>query len=268
MSLTTSAGAARLALQVSLARVPGLRIEEEFEAYLDGAPLASVPLDGPHFGVVNLITLPAQTPAGAPLTVAYQARVEGAVVPAQGRDVVPPGEALTYLRPSRYAESDHLTGTARREFEGLVGADLARAVTAWVRTNVTYVPGFSRVTDGAVETLLARAGVCRDFAHLVVAFLRALDVPARVVSVYAPGLSPMDFHAVAEAWVDGAWHVADATGLAPRQSMLRIATGRDAADTAFLSGYGAPAQLEALDILAIVEGTLPTDDGVAAVRLA
>src|SRR5690606_13899415 len=93
-------------------------------------------------------------------------------------------------------------------------------------------------TDGAVSTLLSRRGVCRDFAHLVVAFLRALDVPARVVSVYAPGLTPMDFHAVAEAAIDGTWHVVDATGLAPRQSLLRIATGRDAADTAFLSARG------------------------------
>ena len=65
-------------------------------------------------------------------------------------------------------------------------------------------PGSSLPTDGAVQTLLARKGVCRDYAHLVIALLRALDVPARLVSVYAPGLSPMDFHAVAEANLDGA----------------------------------------------------------------
>jgi len=111
-------------------------------------------------------------------------------------------------------------------------------VSSWVGTRIAYVTGSSLPTDGAVRTLLSRRGVCRDFAHLVVAFLRALDVPARVVGVYAPGLSPMDFHAVAEAAIDGVWHVVDATTLAPRQSLVRIATGRDAADIAFLSARG------------------------------
>ena len=73
------------------------------------------------------------------------------------------------------------------------------------------MPGSSDPIDGAVDTLLAGAGVCRDFAHLVVALLRAVNVPARVVSVYAPGLYPMDFHAVAEAFVEGQWRVVDGT---------------------------------------------------------
>ena len=101
------------------------------------------------------------------------------------------------------------------------------------------MPGSSISTDGAVETLLAGRGVCRDYAHLTVALLRALEVPARVAAVYAPGLSPMDFHAVAEAYVDGAWQIVDPTLLAPRDQMLRIATGHDAAAIAFLSSYGA-----------------------------
>ena len=86
--------------------------------------------------------------------------------------------------------------------------------------------------------------MCRDYAHLVVGLLRAMEVPARLASVYAPGLDPMDFHAVAEAWIDGAWHVLDATLLAPRSSLVRIATGRDAADTAFLSSYGGDLELQ------------------------
>ncbi|MBO0985872.1 transglutaminase family protein, partial [Rathayibacter sp. SD072] len=112
---------------------------------------------------------------------------------------------------------------------------------------------------GAERTLLARRGVCRDFAHLVVALLRALDVPARLVSVYAPGLSPMDFHAVAEAWIEGEWRVVDATTLAPRQSLVRIATGRDAADTAFLSVYDGIATLGEFTVGAVVD-ELPDDD--------
>ena len=111
---------------------------------------------------------------------------------------------------------------------------------------VAYIAGSSRSTDGAVTTLLSRQGVCRDFAHLVIAMLRACDMPARLVSVYAPGLQPMDFHAVAEALVDGEWLVADATTLAPRAAMLRIATGRDAADTAFLTSFGEAVTLQSL----------------------
>jgi transglutaminase-like putative cysteine protease len=108
--------------------------------------------------------------------------------------------------------------------------------------------------------------VCRDFAHLTIAFLRACDVPARLASVYAPGLSPMDFHAVAEAWVDGAWWAVDATRLAPRQSMLRIATGRDAADIAFLTNTWSDLRLTKLEVLAVVD-ELPQDDGTQLVQL-
>ena len=112
------------------------------------------------------------------------------------------------------------------------------------------MPGSSDPIDGAVDTLLAGAGVCRDFAHLVVALLRAVNVPARVVSVYAPGLYPMDFHAVAEAFVEGQWRVVDGTLLAPRQALVRIATGRDAADIAFLDNHKGAITLNKLVVTA------------------
>jgi transglutaminase-like putative cysteine protease len=111
-----------------------------------------------------------------------------------------------------------------------------------------------------VSTLLARQGVCRDFAHLVIALLRACDVPARLASVYAPGLQPMDFHAVAEVLIDGRWLVTDATLLAPRSTLVRIATGRDAADTAFLTTTGASVELTSLEVHATSDGPLPDDD--------
>lgn len=196
------------------------------------------------------------------MTVEYAADIAGRSEPAPVSDL----DLVTYLRPSRYCESDSLTPTARSEFAGLSGHDLLSAVTLWVWSRLRYVPGSSLPTDGAEQTLLARRGVCRDYAHLVIALLRALDVPARMVAVYAPGLSPMDFHAVAEAYVDGAWWVVDATRLAPRQSMLRISTGRDAADTAFLTNHWADLTLSNMEVLAIVD-ELPTDDGSELVQL-
>lgn len=150
---------------------------------------------------------------------------------------------------------------AHAEFAGISGAAaLLAAVSSWVGTRLRYVPGSSGPTDGAVQALLRRQGVCRDYAHLVVALLRALDVPARVAAVYAPGLEPMDFHAVAEAAVDGHWRVVDATLLAPRSGLVRIAAGRDAADTAFLSMYGGAATLLGSAVTAVLDGDLPADD--------
>ena len=172
--------------------------------------------------------------APAMVTIDYSAAVRGVAT----RPEPTQAEQLIFLRPSRYAESDRLAAVARSEFAGIgAGPELLAAVSSWVGTQLSYVPGSSRPTDGAVQTLLQREGVCRDYAHLVIALLRALDVPARLVAVYAPGLAPMDFHAVAEALLDGHWRAVDATLLAPRASLVRIATGRDAADTAFLSAY-------------------------------
>ena len=177
------------------------------------------------------------------------------------------GEASEYLRPSRFVESDKLADVADREFEGIVDPrSLLEAVSSWVGTRLSYVPGSSGPTDGAVQTLLDRQGVCRDYAHLVIALLRALDVPARLAAVYAPGLDPMDFHAVAEAHVAGGWHVVDATALAPRSTLLRISTGRDAADTAFLSSSGGGVNLDAIEVMATAD-ELPSDDMTELVQL-
>jgi transglutaminase-like putative cysteine protease len=108
--------------------------------------------------------------------------------------------------------------------------------------------------------LLRGAGVCRDYAHLVLALLRALRVPARLVAVYAPGCDPMDFHAVVEAFVEDGWYVVDATALAPRSSLVRIATGRDAADTAFLTTVTGRSDLEWSNVTAVAVQGLPDDD--------
>ena len=182
------------------------------------------------------------------LTIDYSATVEAAAAPQ-----VDEFELIEFGRPSRYCEVDAMYGMVRQQFDGLTGQSLVDAIADWVRSHLTYVPGSSTVTDGALATYEAGRGVCRDYAHLVIAMLRAVDIPARLVSVYAPDLAPMDFHAVAEAFVDGHWQIVDATDLAPVSSMVRIATGRDAADTAFLTKHGAAVDLLQLRVEANAE---------------
>ena len=137
---------------------------------------------------------------------------------------------------------------------------------------MTYSPGLSLGTDSAVTTLMTGQGVCRDYAHVVIALLRAMDIPARYAACYAPGLRPMDFHAVAEAYLDNAWHVIDATRLANRHSLIRIATGRDAADCAFLSFHGANVTMPHLfvnaEIAGDAEAEVVTDDFTSPVSIA
>ncbi|MGY1777813.1 transglutaminase family protein [Geodermatophilus sp. SYSU D00804] len=173
-----------------------------------------------------------------------------------GRAVTPEAWAEA-IRPSRYCPSDQLEGFAATEFDrSLPRAELVGAVADWVHRRLVYAAGASRPVDTAVDTLLAGRGVCRDYAHLTVTLLRALEVPARLVAVYAPGLDPMDFHAVAEADVGGTWCVVDATRLAPTSSLVRICSGRDAADTAFLTTLGG-AQFRGMTVTAAVDGDLP-----------
>ncbi len=245
-----------LLLSVAVAEGPYERTELLL-ARTDDDPLDTLEIKTPHGGRMHRILVPAGR-----VVIDYQATVTGQAEPAPVEDV----DLVEYRRPSRYADSDRLLAFARDQFRGLSGADLLDAVVAWVSTHVTYLSGSSLPTDGATDTLLKRRGVCRDFAHLVVALLRACDVPARLASTYAPGLKPMDFHAVAEAYVEGAWHVVDATRLAPRGTLLRIATGRDATDTAFLSYYGGSLRLRSMTVTAVTD-TKVDDDGTGLVQL-
>jgi transglutaminase-like putative cysteine protease len=242
----------------SIAAAPGAAFAREVVDFrIDGQPIEPLEITDAHGTRLHQFDVPPGR-----FTAAYEAVVDGRALEAP----VEPVDLIRYLRPSRYCESDILMPTALGEFRGLFDRDLLEAVSSWVGSELSYVPGSSLPTDGAVQTLLLRKGVCRDYAHLVIALLRALDVPARLVSVYAPGLSPMDFHAVAEAYVEGAWHVVDATTLAPRQTLLRIATGRDAADTAFLTNHGGNLVLDRLEVSAVVD-ELPYDDVTQLVRL-
>ena len=123
---------------------------------------------------------------------------------------------MEWTLPSRYCPSDALAPTATSEFGDRPRTRaLIPAVASWVRERIDYVPGSSDALTAADETLLRRQGVCRDMAHLAVALLRALEVPARLVAGYAVGLEPPDFHALLEAHDGERWRLVDVTGLAP-----------------------------------------------------
>ncbi|WP_226369890.1 transglutaminase-like domain-containing protein [Pseudonocardia oceani] len=246
---------ALLAFQVAAATRPA---EERLSITCDGEAVPFREVAAPHEGRLHVID--AQV---GRTVLEYSATVEGALPAPETTEL----DLLAYRRPSRYCPSDRLLSIANGEFDGIDDTgELVSAVRDFVYGRLFYLGGSSKPTDDAIDTLLLGEGVCRDYAHLVVALLRARDVPARLVAVYAPGLDPMDFHAVVEAWVDGSWRVVDATGLAPRPSMLRIGTGRDAADTAFLSVHHGMAELLSVNVLAVVD-ELPNDDGTAVVAL-
>lgn len=148
------------------------------------------------------------------------------------------GGLIPYLLPSRYCESDRLEGFVRRRFGGLSGGAMAAALADWVATRLTYQSGSSSGVTTALDTFGMRSGVCRDYAHLLVALARAAEIPARCVSAYAPGVDPPDFHAVAELWLEGGWHLVDATGMAHADEIAKVCVGRDATDIAFMTVFG------------------------------
>lgn len=149
-----------------------------------------------------------------------------------------PGEAVPYLLPSRYCPSNQFTDFAEAKFGALQGGAKIMAIRDWIADHLSYVPGSSNADTTAIETFHDRAGICRDYAHLMITLARAAEIPARIASVYAPGVTPPDFHAVAEVFVGGAWQLVDATGMAKAGDIAVIGIGRDIGDVAFLTAFG------------------------------
>jgi transglutaminase-like putative cysteine protease len=146
---------------------------------------------------------------------------------------------LPYLYPSRYCQSDKLYRLANNLFGHIVSPfEKVVALTNWINTNVQYMSGYSNAQTSAYDTVTQQAGVCRDFAHLGIALCRALTIPARYFTGYAYHLKPADFHACFEAYLGGEWVLFDATHLVPLNGLVKIATGRDAADTAIANIFG------------------------------
>ncbi len=149
------------------------------------------------------------------------------------------GSTIPFLFPSRYCQSDRLARLAWDLF-GQVENPHKKvvAITDWIHDNVEYLLGSTNSETSAYDTVTQRTGVCRDFAHLGIALCRALNIPARYFSGYAYQLEPPDFHACFECFIGGSWVIFDATRLAHLNALVRIGTGRDAADAAVASIFG------------------------------
>ena len=154
-----------------------------------------------------------------------------------------PSETVCYLMGSRYCDAGAFQNFVNESFGALSGGAKVDAMRQWIADNLSYQPGASDANTTAQDSFVRRAGVCRDYAHLMIAMARAAAIPARMVSVYAPHVEPQDFHAVAQLYLadangKGGWHFVDATGMAQAQDIALIGVGRDAADIAFMTVYG------------------------------
>ncbi len=154
-----------------------------------------------------------------------------------------PASVLQYVYPSRYCQSDRLLDVARAEFGHLPpGYERVEAIRQWVRSRTKFQLGSSHPGTSALETYSCGAGVCRDFAHLMITVCRALNIPARIATAIDygadPALGPTDFHCYVEAYLGDRWYVFDPSGISPRMGLLRIGTGRDASEVAFATIFG------------------------------
>jgi transglutaminase-like putative cysteine protease len=184
-----------------------------------------------------------------PLRLAYGATVDLAhyrALPEQIGEVpvarVPAG-VLGYLYPSRYCQSDRLHRLAMREFgQQPQGYGRVQAICQWVQQRISFTPNTSNSATSAVDTLLDTVGVCRDFAPVMIALCRAVNIPARLATGIDygadPALGPTDFHAYVEAWLGDRWYIFDPSGTAIPMGFVRLGTGRDAADVAFATIFG------------------------------
>ena len=182
----------------------------------------------------------------------YKASVEiNRTVPAWPRlEAVPlsdtPADAIAHLMDSRYCHPAQFADFAESQFGSIepAGARVA-AIRDWVSRNLSYAHGVSDSATTATDTFHQGQGACRDFAHLVITLARACAIPARYVACYAPGVSPQDFHAVAQVYLadpaqggTGAWYLVDATGMADPAETAIIGVGRDAGDVSFVTSFG------------------------------
>ncbi len=157
-----------------------------------------------------------------------------------------PHDVLRFLLGSRYCEVDSLAPAAFDLFGNTVaGWERVQAICDWVHAKVTFGYSFARPTKTALDAFTERQGVCRDFQHLAITFCRALGIPARYAAGYLGDIGippvpyPMDFSAWFEVYLENRWWAFDARHNVPRIGRILMATGRDAADVAFFTSFGA-----------------------------
>lgn len=170
-----------------------------------------------------------------------------------------PPSILPYLRSSRYCQSDRLFRMAFFEFGHLqTGYARVEAIQHWVRSRLAFRTQTSDITTSAMDTLVEQVGVCRDYAHLMIALCRALNIPARFATGIDygadPALGPVDFHAYVEVFLSNRWYIFDPSGMAMPMGFVRLGTGRDASDVAFATIYGSvQTGMPKIDVLALEE---------------
>ncbi len=149
-----------------------------------------------------------------------------------------PGDTIQYMLDSTYCPASRFQNFVQDEFGDLSGGERIQAFANWINQKLIYMSGSSNSFTNALDTFVQRRGVCRDFAHLLISLARASSIPARFASVYSVGVKPQDFHAVAEVYLAGAWHIIDPTKMSDSHDAIIIGIGRDAADVGFLTSYG------------------------------
>ncbi len=175
-----------------------------------------------------------------------------------------PQDVMGYIYPSRYCQSDRLLKLASNNFGHLPqGYSRVMAIRDWVQNHVAFTSNSSTGSTSAIDTVIGQVGICRDFAHLMVALCRALNIPARFTTGTDYGadpiLGPPDFHAYVEAFVGDRWYVFDPSGTAIPMGLVRFGTGRDAADVAFATMFGnVQSHAPVLQATAIVDAALGT----------
>lgn len=176
-----------------------------------------------------------------------------------------PASTLHYLLGSRYCETDRLSQFAWDRFGALPpGWGRVQAICDFVHAHVRFGYEQASATRTALDTLEGRAGVCRDFAHLAIALIRCLNIPARYVTGYlgdigVPQAEPMDFSAWIEVYLGDAWHVFDPRLNQRRIGRVPIARGRDAADVPIIHSFGP----HSLDHFSVWAFEMPADPAFA-----
>lgn len=186
-----------------------------------------------------------------------------------------PDAALLFLLGSRYCETDRLSDIAWQLFGyGATGWGRVQAICDYVHQHITFGYQHARATKTAVEVYHEKVGVCRDYAHLAIAFCRCMNIPARYCTGYLgdmgtePPYGPMDFAGWFEAFLDGCWYTFDARNNTPRIGRVLIARGRDAADVAISNTFG-PNILKSFKVYtdevmepAVISGLAPWSEGL------